>query len=175
MKLLSAENIILRALEPEDLEELYLWENDTSLWHLSSTTAPFSRYILKQYIESSHMDIYQTRQLRLIIAQKETKKIIGAIDIFDFDPVNLRAGIGILIGNKKDRMKGFASEALECLMNYCFATLHLEQLYCNILADNKESLSLFQKFGFKINGNKQRWIRIGDNFHDELFLQYFRE
>ena len=120
--------ISLRALEPSDLELLYQWENNPLVWHLSNTTAPFSKHILKEYIENAKHDIYVTKQLRLII---NTPKYgpIGCIDLFDFDPTNQRAGIGILIADDQHRGKGYASEALEILCNYCFSTLHLHQLY----------------------------------------------
>ena len=169
-----SKNITLRALEPEDLDVLYQWENNATLWHLSNTLVPFSRYILKQYIESSYQDIYQTKQLRLIIEKNDTRKVIGAIDLFDFDPSNLRAGIGILVGDKNDRGKGYAYEALQKLIEYCFSTLLLKQLYCNILSKNVESINLFTKAGFELIGNKKKWIRIGDEFYDELILQLIK-
>ena len=39
--MLSDNFIRLRALEIEDLDMLYLWENDTSLWHYGNNIAPF--------------------------------------------------------------------------------------------------------------------------------------
>ena len=171
---ITGKDITLRALEPEDLEVLYKWENDTSIWHLSNTLAPFSRYILKQYIESSHQDIYQLRQLRLIIEKNDVKTPIGAIDLFDFDPNHLRAGIGVLIGEKSERNKGYGSVALDLLIEYSFNTLHLKQLFCNILEDNKASVNLFLSKGFEITANKKSWIRIGDDFYNELLLQLVR-
>lgn len=59
--------VTLRALEPEDLEILYQWENDPKIWQSGHTLTPFSRFVLKQYLENSHLDIYQTKQLRFII------------------------------------------------------------------------------------------------------------
>ena len=54
--------IYLRACEPEDLEVMYHIENNTSLWEVSGITVPYSRYTLKQYIESSKNDIYADKQ-----------------------------------------------------------------------------------------------------------------
>jgi len=99
MHILENKRILLRALEPEDLDVLYKWENDSSIWHLSSTITPFSKYTLKKYIEQAHQDIFEAKQLRLIIQQKQDSSIIGAVDLFDYDPVHHRAGVGILIGN----------------------------------------------------------------------------
>lgn len=162
--------ISLRAVEPNDLELLYQWENNPAVWHLSNTTAPFSKHILKEYIENAKHDIYVTKQLRLMI---NTPKYgpIGCIDLFDFDPNNQRAGIGILIADELHRGKGYASEALEILCNYCFSILHLHQLYCNINADNIKSIHLFTKIGFTQSGNKQQWNRVPGGYIDELFFQ----
>mgnify|MGYP006309172521 FL=1 len=123
MNVLVNRQISLRALEPEDLEILYRWENDTGLWHLSNTLVPYSRYLLKEYLEHSRKDIFELKQLRLIIELNEDKRPVGAIDLFDFDPFHRRAGIGILIAEKSDRKKGYAREALETLKEYVFYLL----------------------------------------------------
>ncbi len=170
---LQGKNILLRAVEPTDIDVLYQWENDTETWKVSNTQTPFSHFVLEQYIAAAHQDIYSTKQLRLMICDADNKAI-GSIDLFDFDPNNLHAGIGILIADKSDRRKGYASEALEILTEYCFHFLNLHQLYCNITTDNESSILLFQKQGFQISGIKKQWIRDGEKFKDELLLQKMR-
>ncbi len=171
---LQGQHISLRALEPADIDVLYKWENDTEIWNVSNTQTPFSHFILEQYISNAHQDIYSVKQLRLIISLLENKSAIGSIDLFDFDPNHLRAGIGILIADKTERGKGYASEALGMLIEYCFLTLNLHQLYCNITSDNEPSILLFQKHGFLITGVKKQWIREAAGFKDELLLQRIR-
>jgi diamine N-acetyltransferase len=170
---LKGEQILLRAIEPEDIEVMYQWENDPENWAVSNTQTPFSRFVLEQYISTSHVDIYSAKQLRLMICDKENKAV-GSIDLFDFDPNHLRAGVGILIAAKDDRRKGYASEALTLLTQYCFEILSLHQLYCNITTDNESSILLFQKHGFQITGIKKHWIRTGNSYKDELLLQLIR-
>ena len=48
---LKGENIYLRALEPNDLEFVYAMENDQSIWEVSNTQTPYSRFLVKQYLE----------------------------------------------------------------------------------------------------------------------------
>ncbi len=170
---LKNEYVSLRAIEPSDIDVLYQWENDTTNWNVSNTQTPFSKFVLEQYIASAHQDIYSVKQLRLIICDKD-EKAIGSIDLFDFDPGNSRAGIGILIAEQSDRKKGYASEALKLLIEYSFTILDLHQLYCNITMDNEASILLFQKHGFLITGMKKEWIRDGQSFKDELLLQRMR-
>jgi len=170
--MIKGEKIELRALEPNDIDLLYQWENDLSSWHLSNTLTPFSRFALEQYIMTADQDIFTIKQLRLMIDKIGTNKkiCIGAIDLFDFDPANKRAGIGIMI-DKNQRNQGFATEALKLLVQYCFTTLELHQLYCNIEKTNSESLKLFQNQGFEIAGKKREWVRKNNQWTDEYFLQ----
>ena len=164
-------DIRLRALEPEDLELLYNWENNLSYWVVSNTVSPFSKYTLKRYVENSHKSICEAGQLRLMIDHLNDKVSIGTIDIFDFDPFHMRAGLGILIANDEYRRKGYATMALTCLIDYCFKTLQLHQLYCNILENNSESIDLFKKIGFVQCGLKKEWVKTSDGYLDEYMFQ----
>ena len=171
--LLKNNKVTLRALEPEDLEFLYACENNTEIWNISNTLAPFSKFILKQYIENSHHDIYTNKQLRLIITETaKSDNTLGAIDLFDFDPYNMRAGVGILIHKDSDRDKGYASAALNILINYCFKHLKLHQLYCNISDSNKRSIHLFEKAGFVKCGEKKDWLKTENEWENELVFQF---
>lgn len=171
--LLSGLHINLRALEPEDLEFLFKIENNESFWEISHTQAPFSKFLLKQYLENAHLDIYQAKQLRLIIEDNTTKKSVGMIDIFDFNPQHQRAGVGILV-HPNYQQNGFASEALKLLIQYSFAYLNLHQLYANITSDNEKSISLFKKHQFKQIGVKKDWIFSNGSFKDEILFQLIK-
>jgi diamine N-acetyltransferase len=170
MQPLRGEKVNLRAIEPADIDEVYQWENDTSIWHLSNTIAPYSRFVLEQYLAGAHQDIFTSKQLRLVICLPSAKPI-GCIDLFDFDPLHQRAGVGILIVDHADRGKGYASEALALLIGYCRDILHLNQLYCNITSGNDSSLKLFASQGFEICGTKKAWLRDSKGWRDESMLQ----
>lgn len=174
MKILLRNEIVnLRALEPTDVDLLFDWENNTELWYTGTTLKPFSRNILKQFIENEQFDIYQSKQLRLMIDALDINKTVGIIDLFDFDPFHRRAGIGIMIHNAY-RNKGYALNATKLLIDYCFDFLSINQLFCDISKSNIASLNLFQKTGFKITGNKKEWIFTGKDFEDVYFLQLLK-
>ncbi|MCK4662184.1 MAG: GNAT family N-acetyltransferase [Bacteroidales bacterium] len=180
MDILNGEKIKLRAIEPEDIDLIYKWENNTSVWRISNTLVPFSKYVLTKYIENPHLDIYQSKQLRLMIILKSdndnlSENPIGTIELFDFDSYNLRAGIGILIYEPAFRQKGYASEALQLFIKYSFNILGLHQLYCNIATNNNISLNLFKKHGFKIIGEKKDWLKTPDGWLSELLLQLIND
>lgn len=167
---LKGKHIYLRALEPEDLEFVHKIENDTSLWHLSDTQTPYSRFLIKQYLENAQQDIFEAKQLRLAICSRDNETL-GLIDVFDFDAKNKRAGIGIVIQDEANRNLGYGKEALVLLIDFCFHTLHLHQVYANISEDNVASLKLFETSGFIKIGLKKDWRFNGSGFTDEYLLQ----
>lgn len=166
---LQGKHIHLRALEPLDLDFLYELENNTDIWEISGTITPYSRHVLKQYLDNAHRDIYDVKQLRLCIAT--TDKVVGFIDLFDFDPQNKRAGVGIVVLEHEDRNKGFGEEALSLLCDYVFKVLGLKQLYANVMEENLASLHLFKKMGFTEVGLKKDWIFSNGTFKNEMLLQ----
>lgn len=174
MNTLQGNTITLRALEPEDLQFLFDTENNEAFWAVSHTQTPFSKFLLKQYLENAHLDIFEAKQLRLMIVENLNNQSVGMIDLFDFNPQHFRAGVGILVA-KKYQKNGFASEALQLLINYSFTHLNLHQLYANITSDNTKSIALFQKHGFSQIGIKKDWIFTQGKFKDELLFQMINE
>lgn len=161
--------IHLRALEPEDIDRLYQWENDPEIWRISNTLAPFSRHTLQRFIEEQRFDVFQTRQQRLIIHKGE--KVVGCVDLFDIEPLHRRAGVGILIYPQSEQGKGYAKETLTVLEDYARQTLGLHQLWANVGEDNPRSLSLFLGCGYLEVGRKKDWNWTVDGFKDEIILQ----
>jgi diamine N-acetyltransferase len=161
----------LRALEPSDLDILYRWENDDRIWFSSINTRPLSRQTLQLYIDSVN-DIYTDKQVRLIIELEG--KPVGCVDLFDFDPMHQRAGVGIMVDQNFER-RGLASLALLELKKYAFSQLGLHQLYCSIAQNNNRSTSLFTKANFIHTGTKKSWLRIDKSWEDELFFQCFND
>ena len=170
MKLLENDTIRLRQLEPEDLDLLYKWENDSSLWEIGTTISPYSRFVLKEYIAESHKNIYEQKQLRLMITITETGKAIGILDLYDFDSHNKRAGVGILVDSTYQG-KGYASEAINLLSAYASSFLKLCQLYAHISTNNTASKSLFAKCGFEETGVLKKWTSTANGYADVSVVQ----
>ena len=166
--------IRLRALEPEDIDVLYKWENDTRIWKMSNTVAPFSKYVLRRFVEDQKYDIYETKQLRMIIESRADGRAVGAIDLFEIDPTNRRAGVGILVYEDADRGQGYASGALTAMIKYAFQVLGMNQLYFNVLSNNLRSLNLFKSKGFTTVGLKVEWVRSTTGWLDEYMLQLIK-
>jgi len=172
---LRGEKVFLRALEPSDLDFLYAIENDESIWEISNTSTPYSRFVLKQYLANSHRDIYDVKQLRLVICSITDNATIGLIDLFDFDPKNKRVGLGVIIKEEINRGKGFAQEAIRLCLEYVKSHLALHQVFANIAEDNYPSIQLFEKVGFVMCGKKKDWLFLGGHYKTELLYQYIYE
>lgn len=166
---ITADRCTLRALEPSDLELLYLWENDPEVWRVSGTCAPLSRERLARFIEEQSYDIYATRQMRLVVDVEGVA--VGSVDIFDFDPLNSRFGIGILIYSTDDRRKGYARSAIEAIKAYGRNILCINQIWATVAADNEPSIELFRSCGFEQSAHRRAWLRRTNGYVDEIEFQ----
>lgn len=170
--LLHGQKVKLRAMEPSDLESMYLWENDTTLWDLGDTVLPFSRDVLASFIENAPADIYAQRQIRLIVESLEDRVAVGAVDLFDFHPRNRRAALGMLIYRNQYRGRGYGREAAELILDYAFGYLELHALYVDIPESNRSSLELFKSLGFTTDTIMRHWIRRSNGcWEDVLRMQ----
>ncbi len=162
--------IRLRAMEPDDLDDLYELENDPGNWCVTSFTVPYSRFILKQYIENSEYDMFADRQLRLMIVDRQDERVAGTIDITEFSPMHRRGEVGIAI-RRELQGRGYAKEALNLLCDYAFTFLHLKQLIAHVTQDNEASIGLFEACGFERCGLLKAWWRVEGGFKDVVLLQ----
>lgn len=164
------ENVRLRALEPADLELLYLWENDPEIWRVSETIAPMSREVLLKLISDQKYDLYASRQMRLMIDVDNVS--VGCVDLFNFEPLHRRFGVGILIYADEHRRRGYASRVIEQVKDYAHNILDLKQIWVNINEDNPASIALFESCGFVLSARRKEWINRAGKFIDELEYQY---
>lgn len=168
---LNNEILQLRALEPEDLEMLYKWENDTEVWKFGSAMSPYSKFILRQYIADAQTDIFESKQLRFMIAlHNKEQAAVGTIDLYDFDALNSRCGVGIYIDSDW-RKNGYAMHALRLLQDYVFNFLKINQLYAVIPVSNKSSTHLFQSAEFSKSGVLKQWISYQNRHEDAIIVQ----
>jgi diamine N-acetyltransferase len=145
---INGSHIFLRKLQSTDVDVIYEWENDTENWKVSGTTKSFTKEEIETFV-NSQQNLALNGQIRYVICLQDSKKPIGTIDLFEFDALQKTAGIGILIGDKSYRNKGYASEALNLIINYCRNELSLVNLFCNIQKDNTTSIRLFEKCKFQ--------------------------
>lgn len=168
---LCDDSVRLRAPEPSDVDCLFLWENDTTIWESGNAVAPYSRQQLWEYVQNYDADIFKSRQLRFIIENAESREKMGTIDLYDFDPVHNRAFVGILIAPQY-RRKHVGYRTLGLLIDYAKSYLCLHQLACVTTARNTACVNLFLKSGFQHTGILKSWVKGESGYSDAVTLQY---
>lgn len=159
-------HIELRALEPEDLELIYRLENDPATWAWGTTNVPYSRYAIRQYLESTQNDLFADRQVRLVAMADEP---IGLADLFNFDPTHLRAEIGLLIA-PEHRGQGYARPILEQLEQYA-VRLRLHQLYAITAVDHAPAARLFTHANYRTSACLHDWLLSDGRWVDATVWQ----
>ena len=168
--MLRSDLVFLRPLEAEDLEFLYALENDPAVWSVSDTLAPVSRHTLRQYLDNAAADFHEVRQLRLVLCATATQEAVGTVDLFGFEPLHQRAGVGVMVLTRHQR-QGYARAALELLRPYARQVLRLHQLHCTVAADNAASLHLFEAAGYTRVGVRLEWLRTADGWQNAVEMQ----
>ena len=160
-------NVKLRQPSIKDLDDLLGWEND--ILKIDHTDMPvfYTKDQMVIYL-NGNQDPFMNGQVRYMITIDNVS--IGYIDLYNFDIVHSRAGVGIFI-DKKFRKKGIANKALQTLIEISNKELHLNQLFAEVFQSNKAAISLFEHAGFKLNGLKKQWIRKQEAYEDLLFFQ----
>ena len=173
MMFIKNDMVSLRMAEPNDANDIYRWENDMQVWRDSETRVPFSMHQIEEFLLNNN-DLISARQLRFIVEDSKTNVSVGCIDIYDYDEFNSRAGFGILI-DENYRGKGYAKNAIALLLEYCFKTLLLNQIYTLVLATNIESMFLFESLGFERCGVRKQWYKTSEGFIDQVEYQYINK
>jgi len=156
-------------MEPADIDDIYRWENDPAIWAYSFAHQPFSRHALQTFIDDCSLtDIYAARQLRLMADDGD--RTVGSVDLYDFDPFNQRAAIGIIV-DSSCRRQGYATAIIAALEQFALQHLNLHQLYCDVACDNTHSLSLFTHCGYSTCATMRQWLRTPDGWADCQRLQ----
>ncbi|MGI6242924.1 MAG: GNAT family N-acetyltransferase [Prevotella sp.] len=163
--------ITLRAIEPEDLDSLYLIENDQDLWDVGITNVPYSRFALHEYLVNASGDIYVDRQVRLVICDEEGQTV-GLVDLTNFNPRHNRAEVGIVI-QKAYRDQGYGAAAIRQLIVYARRILHLRQMYALVSVKNEKCVKIFEEVGFQRNAELVDWLYDGEHYVNAIVMQCF--
>ncbi len=167
---ICGKRVLLRAVEIEDVDFMYGIENDIENWGVSGTTLPFSRYMLERFVEEQAKGIIAAGQCRFVVSLLSGENI-GTVDLFEYDAIHRRAGVGILIVPSY-RRQGYGREVLGLLHEFVARKLALRQLWCGVRGDNITSLKLFRSMNYQYVGVKRDWIFCDGDYCDEILLQY---
>lgn len=163
------EKITLRAPEPDDIGLIYIWENSTDERHSSLRSGPLSRHSIERFVNEYDGEIYTLGALRYMIdLEGET---VGTVDIFDFDHHARHAFVGIYVASAY-RRKGIALTALKKVEELMRTNVSMHSLGALVATDNKPSLALFEKAGYRSVGILEGWIADGEERIPAIIWQH---
>lgn len=168
--MLRGKRIMLRAVEPEDLDLMYLIENDTALWSVGCSNVPYSRYALRRFIEQTSNDVNIDGQIRVAIAHAESCNAIGFVDLQNFNSRHRRAEVGIVLLPEWQH-QGLANEVLGILGRYASKHLFLHQLYALVSVNHSAAQALFTNAGYKRTATLEHWLSNGEEWQDAIVYQ----
>ena len=155
----SDEKICLCLLEEEDLATTLSWRNQAEIrkWFFHSDILTYEQHLewFRSYQGSDNDYIF------IIKAHGSQNKPVGQLAIYHIDWEKRRAEFGrLMIGELSAQGKGLAYAATNLALKIAFDQLDLEEVYLEVLSDNKRALALYQKIGFKIQSCQDSIVKM---------------
>ena len=161
-------NILLRAVEPEDIDFMMECEADRDSFLWSDYRAPLSRNQLMTYALTYDADPFVSGQLRLIV-EAEGKRA-GILDLYEISEKDSKAYVGITM-HPRFRKQGIGKKTLESLGKLASDRLGLKTLVGKVSCENYAGEGLFRSAGYDEIAVLPAWHKIGRKFHDfHLFI-----
>lgn len=164
------QRVYLRALEIDDLERTQRWHNDPTLYETMVGAFRFvSRAAEEQWLRQK--TAFSDDEVNLAICLTDGAEHVGNIYLRHIDWIARCAEVsGLFIGERQQRRRGYASEALRLLVTHAFADLGLQRLYAFVLAENQAIHQVVQNCGFVVEGALRRHTFKRGEFKDVLLV-----
>lgn len=146
---LKSERLLYKPVSMEHLSQDYVeWMNDPEVNRYMESGGDYTLDKLKEFLS----DVEQKDILFWGIHLKENGLHLGNIKI---DPVYEKHGLGeygIMMGRKSEWGKGYATEATNRIIDFCFEEIGLRKITLGVIIDNEPAFHLYKKLGFSIEG-----------------------
>jgi RimJ/RimL family protein N-acetyltransferase len=161
--------VYLRAIDEDDLELVHRWHNDAALYaSLVGAFAPTSLATERAWLQRVSAWSEQARNFAL--CAREDDRLIGLCYLRDIDWTHRRAELHILIGDDRDRGRGFGRAAVELLLDHAFDTLGLARVYLHVLAGNAAACRVYAACGFVEEGRLRGHAFKAGRWEDVLVM-----
>ncbi|MBE5821462.1 MAG: GNAT family N-acetyltransferase [Clostridiales bacterium] len=170
-KKLIGERIYLSPRNVEDAEIFTEWFNDFETTdYVGMSNRVISLENEKEYLEKSLKE-----KACFFIVTLDEDKVIGSISIENISNMNRTGTIGILIGEKDYRSKGYGTEAIQLLLDYGFNYLNLNNINLDVLEVNERAINCYIKCGFKEYGRRRKCRYINGKYLDVISMDILAE
>lgn len=170
---LIGKGIFLRLLSPKDVTLRYVkWMKDQEvIAFLECRWNVFTLGDLKEYVRRTNKS---NDNFLFGIFLKDKKAHIGNIKIGNVNKIHKFADLGLIIGQKEEWGKGYATEAIQLATKYAFEKLNLNKLIAGIYVNNTGSYKAFLRAGYKEIGRMKKHRFYNDEFVDEILVEKFK-
>ena len=171
---IEGHSVFLKSLGEEDVTKKYCkWLNDKEVnKYLGAGNKRNTIKSLHKYVREK---IEKKDCIFLGIFHKETGNHIGNIKLEPIDFDNKKATVGIMIGDKSYWRKGYGTEAMKTILDYCFSALDLNKVALGVLTENIPAIKVYKKVGFQPEGIlRENFIKHGKKY-DSLIMSILRK
>ena len=162
--MLEGKLVRLRAREPEDVERAYTWINDRKVTQFLTARYPLSRADEQRWLEGTATNGFADG-VHLAIETKDGAHI-GNIDLIETRPEDRKAGLGVMIGEKKYWSNGYWTDAILTLLRFAFEEMNLNRVWLTALEFNDRSIACYKNCGFQEEGRLRQEVFSGGRYHD---------
>lgn len=170
--MILGKDIKLRALNNKDKEKILYWANDPDIKVLIGGIFPVSEIEHQRWFESK---VLEPINKIFGIEYNENSEIIGIIGLKDTDLVNRSSELYIYIGNKEYWGKGYGTQAVSRLVEFCFEELNLNRISLCVFDYNERAIASYKKAGFKVEGVLRQSLYKKGKYHDKVLMSVLRD
>jgi len=174
MSIIYGKRIRLRAAEREDVKKFYEWVNDPEVTRGLALFLPMSFTDEENWFNSLAKRDQKEKPLVIEVRKSKAWKMIGNCGVFDIDPVNRSAEVGIMVGEKSEWNKGYGSETMSLLARHCFETLNLNRVSLKVYTENIRAVRAYEKAGFVLEGRLREAVYKFGKYDDVLIMSILR-
>ena len=164
----SGKLVSLRAFEPEDLEANFMFDNDTrtALDMYKGMPFPTSRRDEQEWL--SQQTSYTRGEYQFAVEDMDGY-LVGRCGPIRVDWKNRLAELAIMIGAPY-RGRGYGTEAMSLLCDFCFQELNCHRLKVSVMAFNEAAIRCYLSCGFVQEGRLREEVYRGGAYTDVLVL-----
>lgn len=145
---IESTNLILRPLNKNDVNDLKEWTPDKEIYKYWGKNP--GKYDINPELMFEKQE-KPSKSFHLGVVLKTNNKVIGDIYIYLIEK-DKKAKIAIRL-NKNYHSKGFGSEAVKSMVDWCFKNTELEIIWSDVNVENIASIKLLEKCNFKKTKN----------------------
>ncbi len=171
-KKLLGENIYLSPVNEDDAEIFTKWMNDFGVTdYIGRSDAILTLSGEKEWLTSAMCD----KKYIFSIVKNEGDELIGNIELNSIKHVDRTATLGIMIGENKERSKGYGLEAINLLLDFAFNYLNMNSVNLEVLEVNERAKRCYEKAGFKIFGIQRENKYIDGKYYNTIHMDILKE